>query len=67
MKLNNVHRTGALAAAVLTLSLGLTACGSDDEPTASSDSFQRRSAFSTSSAYDLTPLGASAASFTAAT
>jgi uncharacterized surface protein with fasciclin (FAS1) repeats len=37
MMLNTVRRTGALAAAVLTLSLGLTACGSDDEPTASSD------------------------------
>jgi uncharacterized surface protein with fasciclin (FAS1) repeats len=35
MKLNTL-RTGGLAAAALTLSLGLTACGSD-EPTASAD------------------------------
>lgn len=35
--LNPLRRTGAVAAAALTLSLALTACGSDDEPTAASD------------------------------
>ena len=33
MKLNNLARTGGIAATVLTLSLGLAACGSEDEPT----------------------------------
>jgi uncharacterized surface protein with fasciclin (FAS1) repeats len=37
MKLNTLRRTGGIAAAALSLSLGLAACGSDDEPTASSD------------------------------
>ena len=32
MKLNNLARTGGIAATVLTLSLGLAACGSEDEP-----------------------------------
>lgn len=34
--LNPLRRTGAVAAAALTLSLALTACGSDDEPTTAS-------------------------------
>lgn len=34
MKLNTLTRTGSIAAMALTLSLGLAACGSDDEPTA---------------------------------
>lgn len=33
MKLNTLTRTGGIAATVLTLSLGLAACGSEDEPT----------------------------------
>lgn len=37
MKLNTLTRTGGIAAAALTLSLGLAACG-QDEPTTSSDS-----------------------------
>ncbi len=38
MKLNNLHRTGGLAALALTLSLGLAACGGDAETdTASGD------------------------------
>jgi uncharacterized surface protein with fasciclin (FAS1) repeats len=38
MKLNTLRRTGGLAAAALTLSLGLAACGGEEEPTAGSDS-----------------------------
>ena len=37
MKLNTLCRNGGLAAAALTLSLGLAACGSDEEPTTGSD------------------------------
>jgi len=37
MKLNTLRRTGGLAAAALTLSLGLAACGGEDEPTSASD------------------------------
>ncbi len=37
MKLSTLHRTGGLAALALTLSLGLAACGEDEEPTAGSD------------------------------
>ena len=37
MKLNTLRRTGGIAAAALTLSLGLAACGSNDEPAASSN------------------------------
>jgi uncharacterized surface protein with fasciclin (FAS1) repeats len=37
MKVNTLRRTGGLAAAALTLSLGLVACGGEEEPTASSD------------------------------
>jgi uncharacterized surface protein with fasciclin (FAS1) repeats len=38
MKLNTLRRTGGLAAAALTLSLGLAACGGEEEPTTGSDS-----------------------------
>ncbi|GAB2866487.1 fasciclin domain-containing protein [Nocardioides pacificus] len=38
MKLNTVTRTGGLATLALTLSLGLAACGGDDEDTTSSAS-----------------------------
>ncbi|MFL6004524.1 MAG: fasciclin domain-containing protein [Nocardioides sp.] len=37
MKVNTLRRTGGLAAAALTLSLGLAACGGEEEPTAGSD------------------------------
>jgi uncharacterized surface protein with fasciclin (FAS1) repeats len=37
MKLNTLTRTGGLAAAALTLSLGLAACGGEEEPTTGSD------------------------------
>jgi uncharacterized surface protein with fasciclin (FAS1) repeats len=37
MKLNTLRRTGGLAAAALTLSLGLAACGGEEEPTTASD------------------------------
>lgn len=37
MKLNNLRRTGALATAALTLSVGLAACGGDDSSSASDD------------------------------
>jgi uncharacterized surface protein with fasciclin (FAS1) repeats len=37
MKLNTLRRTGGLAAAALTLSLGLAACGGEAEPTTGSD------------------------------
>ncbi|HET7194793.1 MAG TPA: fasciclin domain-containing protein [Nocardioides sp.] len=37
MKLNTLRRTGGLAAAALTLSLGLAACGGEEEPTSGSD------------------------------
>jgi uncharacterized surface protein with fasciclin (FAS1) repeats len=37
MKLNTLARTGGLAAAALTLSLGLAACGGEEEPTSGSD------------------------------
>ena len=37
MKLNTLCRTGGLAAAALTLSLGLAACGGEEEPTTGSD------------------------------
>ncbi len=37
MKLSTLHRNGGLAALALTLSLGLAACGEDEEPTAGSD------------------------------
>lgn len=37
MKVNTLRRTGGLAAAALTLSLGLAACGREEEPTAGSD------------------------------
>jgi uncharacterized surface protein with fasciclin (FAS1) repeats len=40
MKLNTLTRTGGLAAAALTLSLGLAACGGEEEPTTGSDSSQ---------------------------
>ena len=38
MKLNTLRRTGGLAAAAITLSLGLAACGGEAEPTSGSDS-----------------------------
>lgn len=37
MKVNTLRRTGGLAAAALTLSLGLAACGGEEKPTAGSD------------------------------
>ena len=37
MKLHTLRRTGGLAAAALTLSLGLAACGGEEEPTTGSD------------------------------
>lgn len=37
MKLTTLRRTGGLAAAALTLSLGLAACGGEEEPTSASD------------------------------
>jgi uncharacterized surface protein with fasciclin (FAS1) repeats len=37
MKLNTLCRNGGLAAAALTLSLGLAACGGEEEPTTGSD------------------------------
>ena len=37
MKLNTLTRTGGLAAAALTLSLGLAACGGEEEPTSAAD------------------------------
>jgi uncharacterized surface protein with fasciclin (FAS1) repeats len=40
MKLNTLCRTGGLAAAAITLSLGLAACGSEEEPTTGSDTSQ---------------------------
>jgi uncharacterized surface protein with fasciclin (FAS1) repeats len=36
MKLNTLRRTGGLAAAALTLSLGLAACGGEEQPTSAS-------------------------------
>ena len=36
MKLNTLRRTGGIAAATLTLSLGLAACGGDEPATTSS-------------------------------
>ena len=36
MKLNTLTRTGGLAAAALTLSLGLAACGGEEQPTSAS-------------------------------
>ncbi len=40
MKLNTLHRAGGLAALALTLSLGLAACGGEEEPTTGSDTTQ---------------------------
>ena len=37
MKLHTLRRSGGLAAAALTLSLGLAACGGEEEPTSASD------------------------------
>jgi uncharacterized surface protein with fasciclin (FAS1) repeats len=38
MKLNTLRRSGGLATVALTLSLGLAACGGEEEPTTGSDS-----------------------------